>query len=275
VTAPRDVLAAGHPKALEIQIAVEAGGPIAKVETVGPTQAEESPLRLFMQRDGKFVEESKQRGLADLQVAGMNVVAADFDNDGHVDLFILASGDVGRGRNVLLMNDGKGSFRAVKDAGGALAGMGGVGDAVAAADYDGDGNVDLLLALGGSMGRSLGLPSDKGGYRLLHNNGSASRGRHWLEIDLNGTRSNRNGIGAFVRVAAGGTTQTRLQDGGIHHRAQNHMRLHFGLGSSAQAESIIVQWPSGTVQELRNVAGDRVLRIEEPRNGQARSEDAR
>ncbi|HET9642782.1 MAG TPA: CRTAC1 family protein [Burkholderiaceae bacterium] len=275
VTAPREVLAAGHPKTLEIQIAVEAGGPISKVEPVGPTQAEESPLRLFMQRDGKFVEESKQRGLGDLQVAGMNVVAADFDNDGHIDLFIVASGDVGRGRNLLLMNDGKGSFRAVKDAGGGLAGTAGVGDAVAAADYDGDGNVDLLLALGGSMGRSLGLPSDKGGYRLLHNNGSAGRGRHWLEIDLSGTRSNRDGIGAFVRVAAGGITQTRLQDAGIHDRAQNHMRLHFGLGSAAQAESIVVQWPSGTVQELRNVAGDRVLRIEEPRNGQARSEDAR
>lgn len=265
VTAPAAGLAAGHPKMFEIQVAIEAGEKIEKVEPVGPTQPEEAPLRLFMQRNGRFVEESKARGLADISVAGMNVVAADFDNDMATDLFILGSGDIGRGANMLLKNDGKGHFRPVNEAGGGQAGIVGVGDAIATADYDGDGNVDLLLALGGSMGRSLGLPSDNGGYRLLRNNGSTSLGHHWLEVDLIGNRSNRDGIGAFVRVVAGGITQTRLQDGGIHHRAQNHARLHFGLGPNTQAQKISVHWPSGKTQELSDVSVNQVLRIEEPR----------
>jgi hypothetical protein len=56
----------------------------------------------------------------------------------------------------------------------------------------------------------------------------------------------------------------RIQDGGIHHRGQNHSRLHFGLGKNAKVETITVRWPTGTVQELKAVAADGVLRIREP-----------
>ena len=91
---------------------------------------------------------------------------------------------------------------------------------------------------------------------------SATR-NHWLMIDLEGTRSNRDGIGALVRVTAGGVTQTRLQDGGVHHRSQNHSRLHVGLGGNTKIERITVHWPSGTVQELSDIQSDQVLRIKE------------
>jgi len=83
-------------------------------------------------------------------------------------------------------------------------------------------------------------------------------------IDLEGTTSNRDGIAAIVRVTAGGVTQMRVQDGGVHHRSQNHSRLHFGLASNTQIEKITVQWPSGQTQVLTNVKAGRVLRIKEP-----------
>jgi hypothetical protein len=113
------------------------------------------------------------------------------------------------------------------------------------------------------MGRSLGLPSAAGGYRLYRN--VLANGNHWIEVDLQGTRSNRDGIGAIVRVTAGGVTQMRLQDGGQHNRCQNHSRLHFGLAKNTRIDRISVRWPSGTVQELADLKADRVLRIVEAR----------
>jgi hypothetical protein len=215
-----------------------------------------------MNRGGELVEESDKRGVNARLVAGMAVVAADFDNDMDVDLFVQASGDIGQQPNLLLLNDGTGHFTVVKDAGGAAGSMAGVGDSVTTADVDGDGFLDLLLSNGGSMGRSLGLPSDGGGYQLFRN--VANNGNRWLMIDLEGTRSNRDGIGAVVKVTAGGVSQVRLQDGGVHHRGQNHARLHFGLGTHARAETITVHWPSGAVQELQGVTTNQVLHVREP-----------
>jgi hypothetical protein len=229
--------------------------------TESAEQTEAAPQRLFMNRGGKLVEESEDRGINEVPVAAVNVVAADFDNDMDLDLFLVASGDIGNHENVLLLNNGDGEFERVKAAGGAAGPMSGVGDSATTVDFDGDGFLDLLVANGASMGRSLGLPSDSGGYRLYRNVGN---GNHWLAVDLQGTKSNRDGIGAVVRVTAGGVTQMRVQDGGVHHRGQNHSRLHFGLAKHQQIDRITVQWPSGTVQELKDVPANQVLRIEEP-----------
>lgn len=262
VTAPRDALAAGKPKYQQIQVRVASSAPITKLEAIGEViKLEEAPARLFMNHGGKLVEEGDKRGVNKRLVPGVNVVAGDFDNDMHVDLFVLASGDIGKQENLLLLNRGDGHFDVVSAAGGAAGNHVGVGDSVTMVDFDGDGFLDLLVASGGSMGRSLGLPSDGGGYHLYHNVGN---GNHWIELDLEGTSSNRDGIGAIVRVTAGGVTQMRLQDGGVHHRGQNHQRLHFGLAKHTQIEKITVHWPSGVVQELRGVKADQVLRTREP-----------
>ena len=260
-TASRDTLAPGKPRTRNVQVGITAAQPIDKLEAIGDLRTEEAPARIFVARDGKFVEESEKRGINQQLVAGASVVAGDFDNDGNVDLFVLGSGEIGLQHNLLLLNDGKGALRVVKDAGGAPGGGAGVGDCVATADFDGNGRLGLLVVRGGSMGRSLGLPSDRGGYRLYRN--VVANGNHWLEIDLEGTRSNRDGIGAVVRVTANGVTQSRLQDGGQHNRCQNHARLHFGLAQAATIDKITVQWPSGTVQQLNGVAADRVLHIKE------------
>ncbi len=249
---------------LQVQLSVSAQGPITDVKAAGDAErAEQAPQRLFMNRRGKLVEESDKRGINKTPIAAMNVVAADFNNDMLLDLFILGSGDVGMHDSQLLINQGDGKFAAQPLGTGVDLPRAGVGDSVTTADFDSDGFIDLLIATGGSMGRSLGLPSDHGAYRLLRNTGNDNR---WLQIDLQGTRSNRDGIGARVFVTAGGVTQTRVQDGGIHHRSQNHSRLHLGLGKHAEAERVVVQWPSGARQELTNIGTNQVLHVTEPMN---------
>jgi hypothetical protein len=131
---------------------------------------------------------------------------------------------------------------------------------VTTVDFDNDGFLDLFVATGGSEGRNFGLPSESGTYHLYHNIGN---GNHWLEINLEGTKSNRDGIGALVYVTAGGVTQVRVQDGGVHHRGQNFQRLHFGLAKNTQIEKIRVQWPSGRVQLLDKIAPNQILQIKE------------
>jgi len=220
-----------------------------------------APARLFMNRDGKLFEESEKRGVNDRLVAATNVVSGDFDNDMDLDLFVLVSGDIGKQENLLLLNNGDGYFSVTSNAGGAAGSKIGVGDSVTTTDFDRDGFLDLLIATGGSMGRSLGLPSDTGGYHLYHNTGNDN---HWLEIDLEGTLSSRDGTGAIVRVTVGKTTQIRVQDGGIHHRSQNSQRLHFGLAKHSLVDKISIQWPSGKMQELTDVKADKIMHIKEP-----------
>lgn len=253
----------GKQKPRNLSVRIHANAPIEDLEALGDSATDETaPQRLFMNRSGKLVEESDKRGVNERAIGAANVVAADFDNDMDLDLFILGTSDAGKAENLLLLNDGKGHFKIARNAGGAAGLLVGVGDSVTTADADGDGFLDLLTASGASMGRTLGLPSDNGRYQLFRNVGN---GNHWLMIDLVGASSNRNGIGAQVVVEAGGVKQTRLQDGGIHERGQNHARLHFGLGANAQADTIKVQWPSGKVQVLNKIPVNQVLRIEEPR----------
>jgi hypothetical protein len=273
VTAPRKYISEGKSNYQEIQIKVTASQPITDLEAIGePVAVEDAPARLFMNRGGKLIEESDKRGVNARLVAGVNVVAGDFDNDMHEDLFVLASSEIGQEENLLLLNRGDGHFDVVHGAGGAGGDLSGVGDSVTTVDYDGDGSLDLLTTTGGSMGRSEGLPADNGRYHLYHNVGNRN---HWIEIDLEGTKSNRDGIGAVVEVVAGGVTQTQVQDDGVHFRAQNSQRLHFGLARNTRVDKITVHWPSGTVQELDKVPGDQILRIKEPQKAMAATDTAK
>ena len=264
VTAPSQDLMGEKSKFQETQVKVSSSDAISDVKEIGePQKAEEAPARLFMNRGGKLVEEDDKRGINARTVAGINVVAGDFDNDMHEDLFVVASNEIGKQENLLLLNRGDGHFDVVPNAGGAAGSLAGVGDSVTTADYDRDGFLDLLVTTGGSMGRSEGLPSDGGAYHLYHN---IKNSNHWIEIDLEGTKSNRDGIGAVVYVTAGGVTQMRVQDEGVHNGGQNFQRLHFGLAKYNQIDKITIHWPSGTVQELSKVAANQILRIQELRN---------
>ncbi len=258
----RPELFGGKAKPRYLTIRIHSTAPIEDVKALADGAKDETaPARLFMNRGGKLVEDGDKRGVNAVPMAAMNAVAGDFDNDMDLDIFVLGSGNAGKTANLLLLNNGGGEFEVVRHAGGASGWLVGVGDSVTTADIDSDGFLDILTASGGSMGRSLGLPSDNGRYQLFRNVGN---GNHWIMVDLEGTATNRDGIGTIVRVTAGGVTQVRVQDGGVHHRSQNHSRLHFGLAKNAQIEKITVQWPSGVAQELLAIKPNQVLRVKEP-----------
>jgi len=158
-------------------------------------------------------------------------------------------------RNRHLRNQGDGSFVEVGRA---------VGDdlllnsrGVAVADFWNRGVLDLAVA----------ASTDR--HALLRNELPAGDGRHnWLELELVGTRSNRDAVGARVTVEAGGRRQIREVALGDGYGSQNSLRLHFGLGTAPAAEAVTVRWPkSGIVQRFAAVAANRIVEVTEGREG--------
>jgi enediyne biosynthesis protein E4 len=116
-------------------------------------------------------------------------------------------------------------------------------------DFDNDGDIDVLVM-------NMNEPPS-----LLRNDYAGSN--HWIELQLEGTSSNRTAIGALVTVTANGRSTTRALLSQSSYYSHDDVRLHFGLGASKTAQSIVVRWPSGRVQSLSDVAGDRLVRIRE------------
>src|SRR5439155_1840735 len=96
---------------------------------------------------------------------------------------------------------------------------------------------------------------------LLRNEAPAAG--HWLEVQLEGARSNRDGIGAGVRVTAGGVTQRDWVRSGSSYCSQSALPLHFGLGNARSVDALEVRWPSGRVDRYPGVTADRRIRIRE------------
>jgi enediyne biosynthesis protein E4 len=116
-------------------------------------------------------------------------------------------------------------------------------------DFDNDGDIDALVM-------NMNEPPS-----LLRNDYTGRN--HWIELQLEGAPSNRTAIGALITVTVNGRSSTRAVLSQSSYYSHDDMRLHFGLGGTNRAESIVVRWPSGTVQSLSDVAGDRVVRIRE------------
>jgi hypothetical protein len=211
--------------------------------------------RLLVSRDTGFVDETEAAGLKRLDNC-YSIAAEDFDNDMDLDAYIVCSGPITNLPNALYENRGDGTFVAVPSSGGAEGSGLGLGDKVATADYDGDGFVDLFV----TNGRYVVPFFEEGPLQLFRNVGNDN---HWIEIDLEGTHSNRDGIGARLFLTAGGVTQLREQGGGIHDHSQHSRRIHFGLGQNTVIDRLLILWPSGSVQSLRGIPVDQVLRVTE------------
>ena len=116
------------------------------------------------------------------------------------------------------------------------------------ADYDNDGDLDLLVT------------NLNGSPDLLENRGGQNT---WLSLKLIGTRSNRDAIGARVKVTAGDLTQIQEVRSGSSYLSQNDMRLHFGLGKHRQVDRVEIRWPSGLQEQLEGVKANQTLTLVE------------
>lgn len=214
---------------------------------------------LWMNNGNSFTEDAEQRGVAN-EGQGWGTQFVDFGNRGRDDLYV-TNGTVGllanragaidlRNLDEVYESTGKGFFRAV----GAQAGIAGTEfkQASAAADYDGDGLVDMYV---GAAAHAVGR------YNALYKNDSRNSG-HWLEITLRGSKSNADGIGAWVEVRAGNLVQKKEVLNTASYLSQDSRVQHFGLGSEKTAD-ITITWPSGIVQTLTGVAADAQIRIVE------------
>ncbi|MBM9513505.1 PKD domain-containing protein [Desulfogranum marinum] len=214
---------------------------------------------LYIHNGVQLENRTSQSGI-NKHLAGRSVVIADFDNDMDQDIYVVNALLVENTPNILYENNGAGYFTEVLDAGGAAGTSLGIGDHVVTADYNRDGFLDLFV----TNGRYPPPFDHLGPIQLFKNNGNNN---HWIEIDLEGTLSNRDGIGASVLVTAGGLTQLREQNAGMHRDSQNHTRIHFGLGQNITIQRLEVYWPSGIVQVLENISADQILRVVESSSG--------
>jgi hypothetical protein len=150
---------------------------------------------------------------------------------------------------LMFRNLGKGHFEKVGDALGPdfvrpIAGRG-----VATADYDNDGDLDIVT-------------NNRGDYPSLLRNDGGNR-NHWLTVLLIGQKSNRDGIGASLRLTAEGLVEVEQAKGGMSYMSASDARIHFGLGKRSKIESLDITWPSGQLDHLTNLAVDQILAVKE------------
>ena len=190
---------------------------------------------------------------ANAQYVSWGTGVYDFDNDGQPDILIFHGGLIHLipQEHTLFRGLGMGRFEDVSRQAGQVLSNRTVARGACFADYENDGKVGAFVV-------NLGAPG------TLLKNVSTDTG-HWIEIKLVGAKSNRDGIGARVEVFAGGKRQTAERVAGSGYLSQNDGRLHFGFGSAATIDKVIVHWPSGREQTLEKLAVDRVLTVEEPK----------
>jgi hypothetical protein len=219
-------------------------------------------LGLYHNEDGRtFVDRAPRStvGRASLLSVTWSVFFLDYDLDGFADIFAANGGtDESQARDararlsqppLMLRNQGDGRFENVTGTLGPAFNRPLMARGAAYADFDGDGDLDIAI-------------STLNGPALLLRNDAAT-GRHWLRIQTIGSRSNRRGIGAVVRVTSASGTQWQTVHSGSSYASQSELVLTFGLGNDPRAATVSVQWPSGATQTLTDVAADQVVTIDE------------
>ena len=200
-------------------------------------------------------------GRTTIQNSGWGAKFVDFDNDGRRDLFV-AQGHVldtvSRARQgfdylqaPLMLRNTAASFVDVSASLGPIFGRPAAGRGAAFGDVDNDGDIDIVIA---------NLDAEP---TILRNDGGNAN--HWLTVSLRGTRSNRDGVGAVVRIVdEQGRSQSGVCSTASSYQSGNDRRVHFGVADAKTVQRIEVRWPSGTVQVLKDVAVNRILEIVEP-----------
>ncbi len=208
------------------------------------------------ERTGTFRDVARQSGvgIASLNRLGFGCGFADLDLDGALDLVVVNGhiddtvrsirGNVGYAQAPqLFLNQGAGRFRDVAAAVGPDFARPRVGRGLAFADFDRDGDVDLLMT------------TNNGPAVLFRTD--VTTGHRSLRLRLRGTRSNRDAIGATVRIVHGGSTQSRMVKSGSSYLSQSELPVTFGVGRRDRVDRVVIAWPSGRTEEFANVATGR------------------
>jgi hypothetical protein len=152
-------------------------------------------------------------------------------------------------RNLLLQNDGTGKFKDVGPLSGPGFALKKAHRSISAADIDNDGDLDLVI---GNVGQTADLLRNDGGNR-----------RNSLLIRTIGTKSNRDGIGARLKLSVGGKILLREVKAGSSYLSQSDLRVHFGMGQAARADQLEIRWPGGAVEVIKDVDANQILTITE------------
>jgi enediyne biosynthesis protein E4 len=209
-----------------------------------------------------YSEVSFQAGLGEISLnyLGFGTNFFDFDNDGWLDI-VVANGHVHDNieqydelvtyaQKAQLFRNNQGRYEEYTAEAGEAFAVDYVGRSTALGDYDADGDLDLLL-------------TQSGREAVLLRNDGGNRG-NWLQIELQGVHSNRDGVGAKVHVRMDSLRITREVKAGSGYQSSSQKALFFGLGVSERVESIEVSWPSGKKQVLQDIAANQLLPIVEP-----------
>ena len=222
------------------------------------------PVRLYHNEAGEFFTDvtfASNIGMNTIPYLPMTVVFLDYDNDGWLDIFA-ANGHLDENvkeydpmasyaqRNQLFHNNGDGTFTEVTEVVGPGFEIENVSHGAAFGDYDNDGDVDIFVS------------NSHGPCSLLRNDGGNLN--HWLAIRTVGTKSNRDGIGARIKLTSGDLVQVREVKSSYGYLGSNDLRVYFGLGRRKKADRIEIRWPSGQVQVLEDVEADQFLTVREP-----------
>jgi hypothetical protein len=208
-----------------------------------------------------FVDATERSGMARLSapMAGYSPTIADFDNDGWKDIFVTRGHVQSLGYsnrvqveqpNTVFRNLGDLKFQALTEEAGLTAQPPSRHRGSAVGDLNHDGRLDVVVS-------AISAPAE------IWMNDSPGANR-WIEFQLEGTRSNRDAIGARIKLLAGGSAQYNHVSFAAGYASSSAAPLHFGLGSNNSAELVEIRWPSGTVQRLKDVPADRVLKVKEP-----------
>ncbi len=210
--------------------------------------------------NGKFDDITLKSGLSQPTAAftGFGTKWFDYDNDGRLDLFVANGGvtmiEAQRGkpypfqqRNLLLHNEGA-RFRDVSEFAGSIFAHPGIGRGAAFGDIDNDGDIDIVVA-------------NNSGPVLLLLNETGSK-KHWLEVGLDGGKTNRFGIGSRVAVLRKGQPPLwRSVDTGSGYLSAHDPRVHFGLGDRFAVDGVLVKWPDGSTEAWPAIQPDRLLTL--------------
>ncbi len=210
---------------------------------------------------GDFKEITSPSGMrsASIHMSGFGAALYDFDNDGWKDLFVTrgdveslpVAGNQVDQYNTVFRNPGpNGKWIALTQEAGLNASPPARHRGLALGDLDGDGRVDVVAT---ALSREPEIWMNR-----------TSPSGHWLDIALEGTKSNRDGIGARIKLISKSGVQYNHMTVSVGYASSSDGPVHFGLGPDTMAQSIEIHWPCGIVQKLQDVPADRILKVKEP-----------